>query len=98
MRRVYITHTLKQFTSPMAIKIYIVAILLWQMTARVSLTAVLANAQSASVSFSSMTSFAQSAISNAEVITQVLTLAVLALALWLCRDIFSRQTHSQLAS
>ena len=90
MRRVYITHTLRQLTSPFAFKLYIFAILLWQMFLRVSPSHIFANASHMG-DMGSLSTYISSAFSHTESLVQFGVFIALALAIWMSRDLIARK-------
>ena len=92
MRRVYMVSYLRRVLSPLAVKLYASALVLWFIGREVWVAKVLENAPG--TGFSSKISFFAGAVWNAELIVQILVLAALALGLWFLRDIFASRTHN----
>jgi hypothetical protein len=89
MRRVYAVWALKKLTSPFAMKIFILAGILKQSFAMVSVPNVIKNSPSFSNPIAS-SEFLSRAFLNTETSVQLLFIAVLALSFWLIRDMMSK--------
>ena len=95
MRRVYVTHTLRELASPLAVKLYIFVLLIWQVLMRVSVPDVFANASNVG-DLSSLKFFVLTAFAKTELLVQVSVAITLGLIFWMFKDIL-RHNHTRVA-
>ena len=95
MRRVYMVHLLKRVTSPVAIRVYIVVAVLWQVVLRVSVINVIKNSPNV-IDLGHFSQFAIRTFQGTELIVQVLVAALFAFGVWLVRDILKMRHVNQL--
>jgi len=87
MRRVYSVWVLKRLFSPVAVRVYILAALLWQSTQYVSLKYVFANAPGFE-SFGANYEFFMYAFSHTERVVPILLTGALAVGVWFAKDFY----------
>ncbi len=86
MRRIYAVWFVRKVASPAVLKGFIAAALLWRLKEYVSLRNVIANAPSLADPAAAL-GFFQYAFLHTQSIVQILALSVIALCLWLARDV-----------
>lgn len=91
MRKIYFAWFLKKVLNPTTLKVGVLVMLAWQLTAYVSVQNVLAN-WTFDGGLNASYAFLQSAVSNTEVVTQILMLGIGIFAVLLLRDVFSKTT------
>jgi len=84
MRRVYVIYTLRQALSPLALKVYVLAVSFVGIASLVSVGNVFANMPA---DLLGMFTFVFYALTHTEFVVQLLIFGTLAVALWLVRDL-----------
>jgi len=86
MRRAHLAYALRRASSPTMIKLYVMAVFVWQLTSAISISSVLANSPKITDPMY-LADFFGYAFMHTELLAKLLIIGAFILVLWLLRDV-----------